>query len=508
MLPAFPVDETRYLTVAWEMRVTGNWSLPTLNFEPYAHKPPLLFWLINASWSLFGVGVWQARLVGVGAAVLVLVLTHALEKRLAPAQTSDTALGALLLLGLPLFLVLGCAVMFDMLLTATVAGAMLALWIAGRSGDRKAVVAYGTSIGLGLLAKGPIVLLFTAPAALLARSWVAPAHRPGWFWRMGGALALGALIGLAWALRAASIGGADYAEMLLWTQSAGRITSSFAHARPAWFYLPVLLLFCLPWLVWRPAWIGLRRSVAAGTPARNFLLSWLLPGLVGLSLISGKQIHYLLPLVPAVAVLVALGIRTAALRDTDRLGWAVLAAGSLAVLAALAMGGGRLFADDSSLASIAGELSLPRLLVIGALALAAIALFRGPAQRTLVGLAAANLIVLGGLAVEARAGMASLFDLQPVADVVHRFRDHPIAVAQKTRGELGFLARLAHPVVLVPEEELSAWLSQHADGVAVVRTRATSHTGDEPVAGRVLYRKRYRLTEMITVVSAVEDVTP
>src|SRR6218665_1598985 len=39
-----PVDETRYLAVAWEMWDRGSFLLPLLNGEPYAHKPPLLFW--------------------------------------------------------------------------------------------------------------------------------------------------------------------------------------------------------------------------------------------------------------------------------------------------------------------------------------------------------------------------------------------------------------------------------------------------------------------------------
>jgi len=502
LLPAFPVDETRYLTVAWEMRATGSWSLPTLNFEPYSHKPPLLFWLINASWSAFGLGVWPARLVGVGATVVVIVLTHGLDRRLAPARTSGPALSALMLLGLPLFIVLGCSIMFDMLLTATVSGAMLALWIAGRSGDSRAFLAYGASVGLGLLAKGPVVLLFTVPAALLARYWIAPEHRPGWFLRIGAALALGALMGLAWALRAASIGGPDYAEMLLWKQSAGRIASSFAHARGVWFYLPVLFLFCAPLLVWRPAWIGLRRSIESPTPGRNFLLGWILPGLLGLSLISGKQIHYLLPLLPAVTLLISLGLRDVALRDADRFAWAVLAVGLLVVVLGLVRGGDRIFTNDTTLLLIMADVSVSQLLLTGTLTVAAIALFRGSAQRMLMGLATANLIFLGSLALETRAAIAGLFDLQPLADVVHRVRDRPIAVAQRTRGELGFLARLDRPVVLVPEVEISSWFTRHPDGVAIIRKRLSSPQTDAALPGNVLDRRKYRLQDEFLVVSA------
>ena len=61
--PLTPVDETRYLAVAWEMWVSGDALVPHLNGEPYSHKPPLLFWLINLGWAVAGVSEWWARLV-------------------------------------------------------------------------------------------------------------------------------------------------------------------------------------------------------------------------------------------------------------------------------------------------------------------------------------------------------------------------------------------------------------------------------------------------------------
>ena len=61
--PLLPIDETRYLAVAWEMRLHGDWIVPQLNGLPYSHKPPLLFWLINLVWSVTGVSGTAARLV-------------------------------------------------------------------------------------------------------------------------------------------------------------------------------------------------------------------------------------------------------------------------------------------------------------------------------------------------------------------------------------------------------------------------------------------------------------
>src|SRR3990167_10507470 len=61
--PLFPIDETRYVAVAWEMWLRGDFLVPHLNGQPYSHKPPFLFWMFQLGWGLFGVNEWWPRLV-------------------------------------------------------------------------------------------------------------------------------------------------------------------------------------------------------------------------------------------------------------------------------------------------------------------------------------------------------------------------------------------------------------------------------------------------------------
>ena len=63
LLPLMPIDETRYISVAWEMWLRNDFLVPHLNGETYSHKPPLLFWLINLGWWVYGVNEWWPRLV-------------------------------------------------------------------------------------------------------------------------------------------------------------------------------------------------------------------------------------------------------------------------------------------------------------------------------------------------------------------------------------------------------------------------------------------------------------
>lgn len=505
-LPAFPVDETRYLTVAWEMRANGSWALPTLNFEPYSHKPPLLFWLINGFWSVLGLQVWPARLVGVVSMAAVLFLTHRLDRDLVPDPIASEGSGlpaasVLLLLGLPVFVGLGFAIMFDMLLTATVMGGLLGLWHAGRTGGRLHWLLYGFCIGLGLLAKGPVVLLYLLPPAFLSPFWIDPPQRKGWYLRLLGAIGVGAAMALAWAIRAAVLGGPEYAEMLFWKQSAGRVTSSFAHARPFWFYVPIAMMFFLPVLLWRPVRVALRGSLSANNHARDFLLSGLLPAFLGLSLISGKQLHYFLPLVPSVAILISLGLRKVEFQPGDRRAFLIVASAVGLLVPAAVLAARRWVPLDGTLSSVISDLNLAWVIAATAAAIAVLVLLNRSIPQILTGVAIANLIFLASIAAQSHNTVVRLYDLEPMSEVIAGMNSRPLATTQKSRGEFGFLAKLRRPLVHVSEGELACWLAKNPDGAAIVR----SQLDDEDFAGegetfRTLYRQTYRNDEALRIV--------
>ena len=198
-------------------------------------------------------------------------------------------------------------VQFDLLLVLFVVLALTGL-VAAAAGRRGGWLLIGLGIGLGVLAKGPVILLHVLPAALLAPVWVRDQPRSWWSWYagIGGSLLLGAVIALAWALPAAQSGGDDYRQAILWGQTAERVVSAFAHAHPWWWYLPWLPVLFAPWVLlpwlWRPLLRSLRDPRDAGV---RFCAVWLLSTLLVMSLMSGKQLKYLLPLLPAFALLVA-----------------------------------------------------------------------------------------------------------------------------------------------------------------------------------------------------------
>lgn len=116
----------------------------------------------------------------------------------------------------------------------------------------------------------------------------------------------GAVIALAWAVPAGIAGGEGYRDAIFLKQTEGRLVNSFAHRMSWWWYLQRLPLLLLPWLLWLPLWRGGRlRCLDLGL---RFCLSWLVPVFIAFSLISGKRLHYLLPLLPGVALMIARGV--------------------------------------------------------------------------------------------------------------------------------------------------------------------------------------------------------
>lgn len=317
--PPLARDETRYLSVAWEMWLSGDWLVPHINGETYSHKPPVLFWMINAGWRVLGVSEWWARLAGPLCGVGCLGLVWRLTKLLWPAAHDGhthphqtRAWIAPVVLGASAgWMLFGSLTMFDAPLTLCVLAALIGIVQARRGTPVRGFVLCGLALGVGVLTKGPVVFLHVLPAALLAPWWGGAARTAGsrgvlWYVGVMGAVVLGVGIALAWALPAAKAGGEKFADEILWGQSAGRMVKSFRHARPWWFFLPIVPALLFPWSAWPPVWRAVGRVGSLWHDAGvRFVLSWIVPGFVAFSLVSGKQAHYLLPMLAGAAALLA-----------------------------------------------------------------------------------------------------------------------------------------------------------------------------------------------------------
>ena len=462
--PLLPVDETRYLSVAWEMHLHGDLLVPHKNGAIYTDKPPLLFWLIDLVWSVTGVSGFAARLVGPAFAVASLVLCGTLARTLWPDVAGVAARAITVLAGTTMFAVYGGLTMFDAMLTAATLGGLIALVRALRTGNLGWWVLYGAAIAFGVFAKGPVILLHLLPALVFSALWLPRAARPRPVDALrGGGLALAVALGLValWLVPAILVGGPEYRDAVLWTQSAGRVSSTFGHSRPIWYLLAFLPLLLFPW-IWSPtAWRAVRR-LPWGDPGVRLCLVWSGAALVLFSLIGGKQLHYLLPELPAVALLLARGLSDGATPAR----WE-LAGLPVALVAAVAFAAGLGLVPLGDL----DPLLRPRIALV-AWSLAALALVwighRVGGYRGLAVLGLGLVLSLDLLIGTTRA--ARVFDSTGIARVLRASEPNGIAIFDSYSAEFNFTGRLTTPVAeLGDETELAAWIGAHPNGTIVAR---------------------------------------
>ncbi len=489
--PLLPIDETRYVGVAWEMWARGDFLVPFRNGEPYHHKPPMLFWLIHAGWAVFGVNEWWPRLISPLFAAATLALLPPLAQALFPGDRDTGRAASFVLLASMLYTYFASALMFDVMLSFFVVLGHLGLVRAWRSGGGAPGFAlFGLGIGGALYAKGPVALVHLLPLALAAPWWMRE-DRPRWGrWYAGTALALlgGAALILAWAVPAGLAGGEAFRQAIFWGQTAGRMVESFSHRAPWWTYLVALPLLLAPWLLWPRPWIALARGDRSDSGTR-FLFGGLLVCFVFFSAISGKRYHYLLPAFPLFALLLARALCASPATPPRRWSLAVPAAalGVLGIASAVAA---------PVLARRLDGLADAYWLLVGgagALACAAVLLARPPAGGLAdvrrIGIAAVLAVAATLLGFDI--AMREPYDMAAVGQRLAQYEreGRPVAREGRYHNEWAFAGRLRQPLTEVPESEVAAWLRAHPTGRVVMDYK---NDAELPPGTRIEYTRRYR----------------
>jgi 4-amino-4-deoxy-L-arabinose transferase-like glycosyltransferase len=243
----FEPDEGRYAQIPFEMLMRGEWIVPYLQGEPYLDKPPLLYWLIMISYSVFGVHDWSARLVpalSVHGCILLVYLfgCRRVGERLA-------FWGALTLALTPGFLGMARLLVLDGLLTFLVTLALFSLFAAIHENGVRSLfwkwwLLAAAACGLGILCKGPVILILTIPPLIL-HCWLTRTA-PRLTWRALIAFAAVMLaIALPWYV-AIGLRLPEFGYYFFWQHNILRYLQPFDHIQPVWYYVPILLPCLLP----------------------------------------------------------------------------------------------------------------------------------------------------------------------------------------------------------------------------------------------------------------------
>jgi 4-amino-4-deoxy-L-arabinose transferase-like glycosyltransferase len=300
-------QEARVLETAREMlgSETHNWLIPRVNGHIRLQKPPLAYWLAAFAYKLGGVSEGVGRIPAVVAGWLTVGVTALLASWLFGRRAGFFAAAALL--SSFLFFRFARLAETDVLATLFVTAAVYALWRGyGRDDAPQPTFARSAAwyhaaaaaIGLAVMAKGPPAaypVLFFVLMAAFGKRWEGVKR-----FVLCGAPLTALLIALPWFLYVRQ--DPDYGQLVHdLKNSAGG-----GRGHSGWFvtYIPALFVATAPWSALMPvALIGAAANWRRDRRLRGMVI-WVGSMLIPLSFWGNKQFHYLMPVMPAVMVLV------------------------------------------------------------------------------------------------------------------------------------------------------------------------------------------------------------
>lgn len=304
-------DEPRYAQVAREMMERRDWVTPTLAGRPWLEKPPLYYWEAGLVYRVVGVSDVAARLPSAIDATLLVIAIYLFFRKFRRGVEVDAALITASCAG-----VIGYsrAASMDMPLASTVSMGLLA-WRGWRESEKRIyLLAFYLLMALGTLAKGPVAPLLGGITIVLF-SVVARDLRPIFrtLWIPG--ILLFFAVALPWYIAVQVENPQFFREFVLEHNLARFSTNLYHHPEPFWYYIPVTALALVPWIVVVAValveslrlWWTQRKSTAPEIKLqfRIFAACWLLVPIVFFSLSQSKLPGYILPAVPAGALLLA-----------------------------------------------------------------------------------------------------------------------------------------------------------------------------------------------------------
>jgi 4-amino-4-deoxy-L-arabinose transferase-like glycosyltransferase len=302
--PLFNPDEGRYAEIPREMHSGGDWVIPHLNGLDYIEKPPLQYWATAAFYGLLGVSEFSARLYTALTALATIALIGILASRLWGAGAGWRA--AAVLAGMFMFVVLGQLMTLDMSLTFWMTGSLMGFLLAQQaaSEERRWMLFAWAAAALGVMTKGLVAAAIPAAVLVIYSLWMRD-YSP---WRKLHArwgLPLFLAITVPWHWLAAQR-LPDFLEFFFIHEHVARYLTPIAERQePWWFFGWVFFAGTVPWTV--PA---LRVLVSGWRSPRGqfsptlFLWIWVVFICVFFSISDSKLMPYILPAMPALAVLI------------------------------------------------------------------------------------------------------------------------------------------------------------------------------------------------------------
>ncbi|HSB30091.1 MAG TPA: glycosyltransferase family 39 protein [Candidatus Sulfobium mesophilum] len=303
----FDVDEAVFSEATREMVVSNDWITPTYNGVNRYDKPILFYWLMAASYRVFGINEFGARFPSALAAILMIYFIFLLTKRFSGWEAAHYAAlsGALSVY----YLVYSRAAVTDMILTLTISLSLFSFYMTTAEGTaRSPVYLYGFYLfsALAFLTKGLIGIIFPFGIAFVYSAVTGGLRSIRRVFSLKGILLFTA-VAAPWYLAEVIINGREFIEQFFVKHHFRRFTDVISgHKGPIYYYLIVIVVGLFPWISFLPA--GISSALKKKDPLHLFALIWLVLVFLFFSLSTTKLPNYMLPALPPALVLIGVGM--------------------------------------------------------------------------------------------------------------------------------------------------------------------------------------------------------
>ncbi|MFA6062410.1 MAG: glycosyltransferase family 39 protein [Gallionella sp.] len=308
-------DEGRYAEIPREMVVSGDWVTPRLNDLKYFEKPPLQYWATATAYTVFGEHQWTSRLWAALTGFAGLFLVWFAGVRLFGREAA--AYATLLLASSLLYEMMAHINTLDMGVTFFITLGILSLLLAQSQTEvkkqRNWMLLAWTGMALAVLSKGLMGIILPGTAVFiycLVQRDFSVLKRMHWL----PGIALFLLITAPWFYLVMKANPEFFGRFFIYEHYTRFTTKDLGRYQPWYYFVPILLAGALPWTVLM--FDSLFRAPAVPARAFNpsrFLLIWAMFIYVFFSISGSKLPSYLLPMFPALVLL--MGQRLAQIRE-------------------------------------------------------------------------------------------------------------------------------------------------------------------------------------------------
>ncbi len=239
-------SEARYAEIGREMLLNKDYINPTLLGIYHYHKPPITYWITTVGYKIFGINEFGARFFLQIAIILQLLLVYKIAQLLF-AHRKISFLSVLVYFSFPIVLISSRNLTTDAYLTTFIMAAVY-FWLARikKANGIWSLYAFYIFLGLAILTKGPVALLFVLTFIITYHILLKIPVRTSIHGVLG--LILFLAISLSWFM-VLLLNNPVFLNYFLGNQLADRMFSnSFDRAKPFYYFIILLPALLFPWL--------------------------------------------------------------------------------------------------------------------------------------------------------------------------------------------------------------------------------------------------------------------